>query len=164
MSGKNDQSFAAIIRTPLPIQLNHLAIRVNNDQLQEIIFISGKSPLKTATDPFAKQVVEQLRCYFSDPTFEFDLSLAPDGTDFQKRVWRRLRTCPSGKVLSYGELAQALKSGARAVGGACRRNPVPVVVPCHRVVAKQGIGGYAGKTSGNYLSIKQWLLHHESAM
>jgi methylated-DNA-[protein]-cysteine S-methyltransferase len=164
MSGRDYRSYDAIIRTPLPCRLSHLAIRVHDGKLQELVFVSTRSPLKTPTDPLARQVVKQLRCYFSDPTFKFDLPLNPVGTDFQKRVWRKLSNCPSGKVWSYGHLAQLLNSGARAIGGACRRNPIPVVVPCHRVVAQQGIGGYAGATAGNYLSIKHWLLQHESAI
>jgi len=163
MTDQNYRSFDAIIRTPVPTCLSHLAVRVNDGQLQELVFISNRSPLKTATDPFAKRVVKQLRYYFSNPDFKFDLALAPSGTDFQKRVWRKLRSCPSGKVWSYGKLADLVNSAPRAVGGACRHNPIPVVVPCHRIVAKQGIGGYSGETSGNYLAIKQWLLQHESA-
>ena len=78
-------------------------------------------------------------------------------------MWRELKNIPSGKVVSYGELAKRLGTSARAVGNACRKNPVPVVIPCHRVVSATGIGGYAGDTSGDLLKIKSWLLQHEAA-
>ena len=90
------------------------------------------------------------------------LHLAPQGTEYQKHIWNTLRRCPSGKVWSYGDLAEKVNSGARAVGNACRRNPIPIVVPCHRIVSANGIGGYAGKTAGSYMLIKEWLLQHES--
>ncbi|TAM44799.1 MAG: MGMT family protein, partial [Gammaproteobacteria bacterium] len=76
-------------------------------------------------------------------------------------VWNALQRIPAGKVLSYGDLARKLKTGPRAVGNACRANPIPVVVPCHRVVASNGKGGFMGKTGGKALVIKDWLLAHE---
>jgi methylated-DNA-[protein]-cysteine S-methyltransferase len=84
------------------------------------------------------------------------------GTPFQRRVWHALRRIPSGCTRSYGELARELGSSARAVGGACRRNPIPIVVPCHRVIAAGGgAGGFMGQRSGDALAIKTWLLDHE---
>ena len=84
------------------------------------------------------------------------------GTPFQRRVWQALRGIPSGSTCSYGELAHELGSSARAVGGACRRNPIPIVVPCHRVAAAAGgVGGFMGQRDGEALTIKQWLLDHE---
>ena len=91
----------------------------------------------------------------------FRLPLETGGTDFQRRVWNALQRIPAGKVLSYGELARKLKTGPRAVGNACRANPIPVVIPCHRVVAANGKGGFMGKTGGKALAIKDWLLTHE---
>jgi methylated-DNA-[protein]-cysteine S-methyltransferase len=72
-----------------------------------------------------------------------------------------LQKIPFGKVKTYGELAKILNTSARAVGNACRRNPVPLIVPCHRIVAATGIGGYAGRTSGDVHNIKRELLQHE---
>jgi len=118
---------------------------------------------------FSKKVKDELECYFNDPSFQF--SLACDilqGTPFQQRVWQALKAIPSGHVKTYGELAKELNSSARAVGNACRHNPFPVIIPCHRIVSASGIGGYAGDTLDlqkgqiNYLQIKQWLLAHET--
>ena len=99
--------------------------------------------------------------YFRDPRAKRKILLAPAGTLFQQRVWRALRRIPSGQVRSYGQLARTLGTSARAVGGACRANPIPVLIPCHRVVAATGEGGFMGKTAGRAMTIKRWLLHHE---
>ncbi len=90
--------------------------------------------------------------------------LEPSGTRFQQRVWRALREIPPGQTRTYADLAGELGSGPRAVAGACRRNPVPLVIPCHRVVARQGLGGFSGQTSGPAIEMKRWLLAREGAL
>lgn len=105
----------------------------------------------------------QLRAYFEDPGTPFDLPLADAGTAFQRRVWAAMMRIPPGQTRTYGELAAELGTSARAVGGACRANPCPIVVPCHRVVGKDGLGGFAGDRSGRKLAVKRWLLAHEGA-
>lgn len=105
---------------------------------------------------------EQLAAYFAGELTEFDLPLAPRGTEFQQRVWQALRTIPYGHTCSYGELAVQLGNpGAfRAVGLANGRNPLAVVVPCHRVIGSDGtLTGYGGG-----LDRKRWLLGHESTV
>ncbi len=109
----------------------------------------------------ARRVVRALERYFADGSRPFELDVQLTGTDFQCCVWHALRAIPPGQTISYGELARQLGSGARAVGNACRHNPVPVVVPCHRVVSAHGPGGYAGHMSGLPLRRKRWLLEHE---
>jgi methylated-DNA-[protein]-cysteine S-methyltransferase len=106
-------------------------------------------------------VVAALRTYFADAGRVPAVDVVFNGTDFQNRVWSALRTIPAGQVVTYGALAERLGSGARAVGGACRRNPVPILVPCHRVVAANGLGGFSGDTSGRLVDIKRRLLVHE---
>lgn len=107
-------------------------------------------------------VAAQLSAYFNDPAYHFDLPIQAAGTPFQQRVWRALRDIPCGTTVTYGELAKKLGSSPRAIGQACRKNPVPVIVPCHRVTSASGIGGYAGDTEGRLLAIKKWLLAHEA--
>jgi methylated-DNA-[protein]-cysteine S-methyltransferase len=108
-------------------------------------------------------VAEALARYFAgDPTALQGLPVAPAGTAFQQRVWGRLLHIPAGTTVSYGDLARELGTAARAVGGACRANPVPLVVPCHRVVAAHGLGGYSGERAGDWLEKKRWLLAHEA--
>ncbi len=106
---------------------------------------------------------EQLIAYFEDGSRGFELPLDLRGTAFQVRMWEALQEIPPGCTVTYGELARQLGTGARAVGGACRTNPCPIVVPCHRVVAGNGLGGFAGDTSGRKLAVKRWLLRHEGA-
>jgi methylated-DNA-[protein]-cysteine S-methyltransferase len=108
-----------------------------------------------------KRAVEQMDAYFVNPNFEFNLPLKPFGSNFQNKVWTAILSIPVGTAITYGELAKAIKSGARAVGGACGANNYPLVIPCHRVLAKQGTGGFMGKSSGWELEIKSWLLRHE---
>ena len=84
-----------------------------------------------------------------------------EGSAFQRRVWSGMRTIPAGEIRSYGDLARALGSSPRAVAGACRRNPVALLLPCHRVVSATGIGGYAGATQGEPVARKRWLLARE---
>jgi methylated-DNA-[protein]-cysteine S-methyltransferase len=108
-------------------------------------------------------VADGLRAYFADGSQGVDVPLALRGTPFQLRVWDALRRIPPGRTVTYGELAARLGTSARAVGGACRANPCPILVPCHRVVARQGLGGFAGDTTGHKLAVKHWLLRHEGA-
>lgn len=99
--------------------------------------------------------------YFRDPSKAIDLPTRLVGTAFQQRVWRAIAAIPAGSTRTYGALAADLGSSARAIGGACRTNPCPLVVPCHRVVARQGLGGFAGDRGGRLLAIKARLLAHE---
>jgi len=109
-------------------------------------------------------VREQLMAYFEDGNHAFGLPLDLQGTAFQIRVWEALREIPSGCTVTYGELAREIGTSARAIGGTCRANPCPIVVPCHRVVAGKGLGGFAGDSSGRKLAVKRWLLRHEGAL
>ena len=110
-----------------------------------------------------ESVTRQLAQYFADGHGTFDLPVALTGTEFQRRVWSLMRAIPPGETRTYGSIASELGSAARAVGQACRANPLPIIVPCHRVVAAQGLGGFAGDTSGRKLEVKRWLLRHEGA-
>jgi methylated-DNA-[protein]-cysteine S-methyltransferase len=107
------------------------------------------------------EAAEQLRAYFAAERHDFDLPLAFEGTPFQQRVWKALREIPFGTTISYGELARRVgqPTAARAVGAANGRNPIAVIVPCHRVIGADGtLTGFGGG-----LDRKRWLLHHEEA-
>lgn len=127
----------------------------------ELTGAGGALRTKPAAVGLAAEVARQLEAWAADPRFVFSLPLAPAGTPFQRRVWQALRAIPPGEVRTYGELARQLGSSARAVGGACRANPLPLVVPCHRVVAAGGLGGFAGRTRGAALALKRRLLARE---
>jgi methylated-DNA-[protein]-cysteine S-methyltransferase len=109
-------------------------------------------------------LADAFAAYFDDPRQRITLPLAASGTPFQRRVWQAIAAIPCGVTRTYGELAHALGSAPRAVGGACRANPCPLVVPCHRVVGRQGLGGFAGARGGRLLAIKTWLLRHEGVL
>lgn len=110
--------------------------------------------------PGIATLVAQLRAYCADPQHRFDWSL-PNGTPYQRRVWQCLQSIPAGQTRSYGELARELDSGPRAVAAACRANPYPILVPCHRVVAIHDLGGYCGSRAPAWLNLKRALLRHE---
>lgn len=110
-------------------------------------------------DPVLAKAAEQLTEYFAGKRRAFDLPLAPRGTPFRQRVWRAMLDIPYGETRSYGDVARALESGPRAVGGACGANPLPVIVPCHRILAAAGLGGYSGRGG---LEVKQFLLRLEA--
>lgn len=149
--------YDAVVMSPLGM----LGVRTQRSALSAIdVMSAGAAPIRPST-PLAVEVVDQLFQYFEDPTWRLDFELGPAGTQFQRQVWRALLDIPSGQVVRYGVLADKLGTAARAVGGACRQNPIPIVVPCHRVVAARGIGGYMGELEGACLSIKEWLLDHE---
>ncbi len=112
--------------------------------------------------PLLREAVSQFRAYFQDGAFVFSLPLDLHGTCYQRRVWEALAAIPGGTTRTYGELARVLDGGARAVAAACRSNPLPLLIPCHRVVGSRGLGGYCGQTAGPWLEVKQWLLRHES--
>lgn len=149
----------AIIAAPGPLQ--RMGVRVSSTGVAALDYLDAKIALQTASNPLARQAVTQLNAWFDDPRAVFDLPLDLNGTPFQRRVWAALQAIPAGETRSYGELARALSSSPRAIGGACRANPLPIIVPCHRVVAGSGMGGYSGATAGRMLAIKQWLLQHE---
>jgi methylated-DNA-[protein]-cysteine S-methyltransferase len=111
--------------------------------------------------PLLDEAARQLDAYFAGKLTDFDLPLRPAGSDFERRVWDGMLGIPYGKTRSYSELAAGIGSGPRAVGGACGKNPIPIVIPCHRVLAKVGMGGYSG--SGG-LKTKQALLAIEGAL
>ena len=107
------------------------------------------------------KVYQQLQNYLKGQITAFDVPLMTCGSEFQQKVWSELESIPSGQTRTYGEIARKVGSSPRAIGGACRRNPVAVIVPCHRVVSASGAGGYAGDTHGDNMQVKLWLLDHE---
>ncbi len=141
-------------------QIGNLGIKMIGNKLQHIDF-DVKLKKFCPKDKALSTVGKALDGYFNKTTTKFSLMLEPEGTEFQMRVWKALQRIPYGETRTYGDLASQLNSSARAVGNACRRNPIPVVIPCHRVVAKTGIGGFSGQTDGFQIDRKQYLLKLE---
>ena len=131
------------------------------DKLTGIDFLPAEIAVLAPAEPPVARVVKAIQGYFTHPTKQFQLQLCLRGSEFQQRVWQRLRRIPAGRPITYGMLAKELGSGPRAVGNACRANPCPLVVPCHRVVSAVGLGGFAGQREGEKVAVKRWLLAHE---
>lgn len=109
-------------------------------------------------------VLTTLENYWNDPSTSLELQCLRQGSAYRQQVWAELSNIPFGTTLSYAALARKIASSARAVGNACRDNPFPLLIPCHRVIAAKGLGGYCGDTSGSYMQIKRQLLHHEAQL
>lgn len=120
-----------------------LAIEVADDCVSALDWLES-GPDQAPDHPLAAEALRQVIAWFDDPGRGFDLPLAPPPSDFRRRVRAALQAIEPGTSRTYGELARELGTAARAIGGACRTNPVSLIVPCHRVVAQSGIGGYAG--------------------
>lgn len=150
-------SFEAIFPTPF----GKLGIHCSAQALSGIEFLPAETRSVVPHDALAREVCAQLDAYFRESAFQFDLPLELNGTEYQRKVWRALGDIPSGEVRTYGELALVLHSSPRALGQACGNNPIPVVIPCHRVVSKAGMGGFMHRTDEGALDIKRWLLSHE---
>jgi methylated-DNA-[protein]-cysteine S-methyltransferase len=139
-----------------------VAVATRDGSLAEIRYLPLSAESKAPENELAERAARQLERYREDPDARFDLPLLIEGTEFQRRLWAALCEIPRGRTLTYGELARKLDGAARAVGQACGDNKLPIVIPCHRVVAASGIGGFAHATGGYLLEAKRWLLMHES--
>ena len=118
---------------------------------------------KTPENELAERAARQIEKYRDDPDARFDLPLLIEGTEFQRSVWDVMRAIPRGRTLTYGEVARKLGGEARVVGQACGDNKLPIVIPCHRVVGADGIGGFSHSTEGYLIEVKRWLLMHEAS-
>ena len=127
-----------------------------------IRFLPPETPVKPATNALAENAAKQLERYREDPDARFDLPLLIEGSALQKGVWDAMCAIPRGQTRTYGELARELGVDARAIGQACGDNRLPIVIPCHRIVAADGLGGFGHSTTGYLLEVKRWLLMHEA--
>jgi methylated-DNA-[protein]-cysteine S-methyltransferase len=140
-----------------------VAVATREDRVVEIRYLPLSSSTISPRTSLAERAACQLERYREDPDARFDLPLLIEGTPFQQRLWAALCEIPRGKTVTYGDLAKGLGADARAVGQACGDNRLPLVIPCHRVVAANGVGGFAHATAGYLLEAKRWLLMHEAA-
>ena len=141
-----------------------LGLRTNGDLIEEIVFLPPETGLEAVSSPVEALFVQEIGHYLADPACRPQLPLKPRGTAFQNRVWQAILDIPCGLTLSYGELAHTLGSSPRAVGQACGANPFPLAVPCHRVLARTGLGGFARQNTDWLIRTKEWLLAHEKAL
>ena len=162
-----DKVSSFIVSTPIG---NFSVIHNENRVLEIDMGVDTKKIAKKAKtnstnlSPFAQKVKKKLVSYFSNSDEKLNIEIDAAGTQFQQSVWQVIRTIKTGKTMTYSEIAEKLGSSPRAVGNACRANPIPIIVPCHRVVAKSGLGGFAGMSTGFNLDMKKWLLKHEDVL
>jgi methylated-DNA-[protein]-cysteine S-methyltransferase len=154
------EPFHAVIKFPAM----HVGVRTEAERIAEIAYLPFSVPLLEPANRLAARAVRQFERYLADPDVGFDLPLAQVGSKFQRKVWDAICGIPRGKTATYGAVAKALRSAPRAVGQACGSNWFPLVIPCHRVVASGGLGGFGHHGAGFHLEIKRWLLAHEKAL
>jgi methylated-DNA-[protein]-cysteine S-methyltransferase len=142
----------------IPSPIGQLTIDELDDRVVAIRWADAPSGNGSA---LLAEAARQLAAYFDGRLCRFDLPLAPAGSPFEARVWSAMQAIPYGQTRCYGDLAEAVGSAPRAVGRACGTNPIPIVIPCHRVLAKTGLGGYSGQGG---LRTKQHLLALEGAV
>lgn len=152
---KHPLQFDAVISAPF----GAVGIALQGMQVA-IELLPKKQPTKPSAHKTVSKVADQIEAYFANAHNEFNLPLIYKGTPFQRRVWGAISAIPRGQVLTYGQIAEQIGSGPRAVANACGANHLPLVIPCHRVVAKNGLGGFM-QGDPNGLKIKKWLLNHE---
>jgi methylated-DNA-[protein]-cysteine S-methyltransferase len=144
-----------------------VAVTTREDRVTGIKYLPPSAAIVVPGNELAERTVRQLERYREDPDAKFDLPLLIEGNEFQRRVWDAMCAIPRGRTLTYGELARKLGGDgfdvARTVGQACGDNRLPIVIPCHRVVAADGLGGFGHSTGGYLLEAKRWLLMHESS-
>ncbi len=146
-------------RLALDSPVGRLSLVEEDGKLASVGWGGHSSPEAT---PFLREAARQLAAYFAGELRDFDLPLAPAGTPFDLRVWEVMSEIPYGKTRSYGELARDLGALPQAIGQACGRNPLPIIVPCHRVLGRDGgLGGYSGRGG---IETKRHLLVLEGAL
>ena len=139
-----------------------VAVATRHERVVEIRFLPAAAAPVAPTNALAERAARQLERYRNDPDTKFELPVTVVGSDLQRGVWDAMCAIPRGSTRTYGELARELGADARAIGQACGDNRLPIVIPCHRVVAADGIGGFGHATGGYLLEVKRWLLMHEA--
>lgn len=144
--------------------MGKLGVVVDAGQVAAIDFLQGQASLQKPKNKAVSRIVSKIKGYFLKPQTKFNLIINLQGMLLQQKIWRLLQKIPVGKTITYGELAQKVGTSPRVIGNACRLNPLPIIIPCHRVIAKSGLGGYCGQVRGKPSKIKRWLLQHEKAI
>ena len=140
----------------------NLGIASDGARVTAVAYLPRSARMTKAEDAIAARAVREIQRYLDDPAYRFTVPLAAGGTPFQQRVWDAIRAIPLGESRTYGEVARTVRSAARAVGQACGRNRIALIVPCHRVVGSRGaLGGFMHAADGAPIDVKRWLLAHE---
>ena len=160
MTARAASTYAAKVTMPFAV----LGLRTSGSALTSLHYLPRTEHAVAPTGRVAELAVRELERWLDDPDFRFTVALSPAGTPFRQRVWAALTAIPRGQSRTYGDVARVVNSAPRAVGQACGDNPIPLIIPCHRVVAADGsLGGFMHATGGDPIAIKRWLLAHEGA-
>ena len=151
-----------VAKVALPFAV--LGVREHDERIVGLDYLPLSTPSLGPRTPLAREMARQLHAYAANPKHAFDLPWSMNASAFETGVWNAIRQIPAGQVRSYGDIARRVRSIPRAVGGACGRNPLPLIIPCHRVVAASGLGGFMGGRRDDPLAIKRWLLTHEGVL
>jgi len=157
----SSQNYAVIFTTDIAT----IGLQFVGSKLIKVDYLNNKTQQEPTTK-LAETVKNKIEKYLNpqSKTKKINVDMRLNVTAFQEKVLEQLLQIPYGETRTYGEIAKILKTSPRAVGNACRNNPVPIIIPCHRVVAANGIGGYAGATEGSLLGIKYQLLYLEGVV
>ena len=139
-----------------------VGVLTRGDEVLEIRYLPLSAPSRAPRGALPEKAARQLERYREDPDATFELPVRIEGSALQRAVWDAMCAIPRGHTRTYGELARELGADPRAIGQACGDNRLPIVIPCHRVVAADGIGGFGHSTGGYLLEAKRWLLAHEA--
>jgi methylated-DNA-[protein]-cysteine S-methyltransferase len=139
-----------------------VGVRTQDARVVEIRYLPPSVSAQEPANALAARAKAQLERYREDPDAKFDLPVVVEGSALERAVWEAMCAIPRGRTRTYGELARELGADPRAIGQACGENRLPIVIPCHRIVAADGLGGFAHATSGYLLEVKRWLLAHEA--
>jgi methylated-DNA-[protein]-cysteine S-methyltransferase len=139
-----------------------VGVVTREERVVEIRYLPPSVALQAPRNSLAATAARQLERYRENPDARFDLPVQVDGSALQRAVWDAMCAIARGSTRTYGDIARQLGADARAIGQACGDNRLPIVIPCHRVVAADGIGGFGHATGGYLLEAKRWLLAHEA--
>ena len=152
--------YTAKVRMPFCV----LGVREGRGGIVGIDYLPSRTETLPALTAVARRAQREFEAYADDAAHVIDVPWSIAASEFETAVWEAIRQIPAGQVGTYGDIAKRVRSIARAVGGACGRNPLPLVIPCHRVVAAGGLGGFMGGRDDDPLAIKRWLLTHEGVL
>ena len=153
--------FMSNYQTYISAPFGYVCVCSSRDYVTRIELLASKVSSNSRLNKFAKEAREQVKAYLKNSTFKFDLPIEINGSAYRKQVWNEIAKIPARETRTYGDIATLVGSSARAVGGACGDNVLPILIPCHRVVARGGLGGFMHSSGGFSLKVKWWLLNHE---
>ena len=165
MKATNNNTFSLFYK--LPIKNTFMQINIENDNLVSTNYLAKNLKnysRQINSSKLAINIFKQLDLYFADAKHKINIDFVFNkipSTDFQRKVWKTIQKIPVGKTITYGDIADKLKTSPRAVGNACAANHLPLLIPCHRVVGIRSLGGFNHQRDGLMLQLKSWLLDHE---